>query len=69
MSDEISLIMIYQINIYFSALLRAHISLIIDNREFHDALKDTTSDEFQSIAKPLCNEARIFQNTIIKCEN
>ncbi|CAC5418366.1 Adhesion G protein-coupled receptor B2,Coadhesin,Thrombospondin-1,Adhesion G protein-coupled receptor B1,Mucin-like protein,Hemicentin-1,Adhesion G protein-coupled receptor B3,Thrombospondin-2 [Mytilus coruscus] len=38
------------------ALLRAHISLMIDNIEFHDALKDNSSDDFQSIAKLLCNE-------------
>ncbi|XP_052105775.1 SCO-spondin-like [Mytilus californianus] len=38
------------------ALLRAHISLMIENIEFHDALKDNSSDDFQSIAKPLCNE-------------
>ncbi|CAC5418367.1 unnamed protein product [Mytilus coruscus] len=43
-----------------SALLRAHISLMIDNIEFHDALKDNSSDDFHSIAKPLCNEASIF---------
>ncbi|XP_076099012.1 SCO-spondin-like isoform X4 [Mytilus galloprovincialis] len=36
------------------ALLRAHSSLIIDNEEFNDVLKDSSSDEFHSIAKPLC---------------
>ncbi|XP_052103569.1 uncharacterized protein LOC127737076 [Mytilus californianus] len=54
-----ALAMIVGISIFFTkekALLRAHISLIIDNREFHDAMKDTSSEDFLSIAKPLCNE-------------
>lgn len=41
-----------------TALLRAHISLIIDNREFQEILIDPSSKEFNDISKPLCNEVR-----------
>jgi hypothetical protein len=41
-----------------TALLRAHLSLIIDNREFQDILIDPSSKEFNDISKPLCNEVR-----------
>ena len=43
-----------------TALLRAHLSLIIDNREFQDILIDPSSKEFNDISKPLCNEVRTY---------